>query len=223
MRAFHGDLKIKQKYLDRVNHHIAADHLIRGKGWDGEKGCAVGCTLECYYHKAFEEKLGIPEWLACVEDALFENMTLEKSRTWPRDFLAAIEPGADLEQVKTLYLIYVVKSTLKNFDHKRFPIAFESINHVIDLLSGDPARIPSTTVNDLYERLSKTQATSPAYNAILSCRAAIHAVLPNVSSVVYPLWVARSIASAAAVDAYVASAAYDNYADELIRLFKTLK
>lgn len=134
MQAFHNDPSIKQKYLDRVNFHIEADNLIRGNGWDGEKGCAVGCTLEKYEHKAYEIELGIPEWLAYVEDTLFEGMSEEKSRTWPKDFLEAITPGVDLESVKIPFLLFVVKSTLDKFDHEKFPEIFNEINGVITTL-----------------------------------------------------------------------------------------
>jgi hypothetical protein len=50
MKAFHNDQAIKDKYIARVEAHIKADNLIRGTGWYGGKGCAVGCTLEAYDH-----------------------------------------------------------------------------------------------------------------------------------------------------------------------------
>jgi len=58
--AYHGNPKIKEKYLKRVKAHAKADRLIQGIGWENGKGCAVGCTLEAYDHAAYETELGIP-------------------------------------------------------------------------------------------------------------------------------------------------------------------
>lgn len=116
MKAFFSDEAIKQKYIARVDGHIKADNLVRGQGWESGRGCAVGCTLEGYNHKAYETELGIPEWLAHLEDKLFENMTREKSKTWPKVFLEAIAPGVDLESVKSPFLIIVLEHALKSLD-----------------------------------------------------------------------------------------------------------
>jgi hypothetical protein len=134
MQAFHNDKKIKQKYINRVKNHIKMDNLIRGKGWTIEgKGCAVGCTLETYDHSRYPIELGIPTWLAYLEDRLFENMSFEKSKTWPLVFLQAIKPGANLEQVKTPFMISVLQSTLDLFDREKFPEVEQCINSMIDL------------------------------------------------------------------------------------------
>lgn len=57
----HGN---KSMYLARVRAHQQADELVSGIGWDGKKGCAVGCTLHSYDHARYEPLLGVPETLA---------------------------------------------------------------------------------------------------------------------------------------------------------------
>jgi len=127
MLAFHNDKAVKTKYLDRVNAHIAADNLVKGQYWENGKGCAVGCTIEGNDHSAYERELGIPEWMARLEDTLFEGMTDNKSETWPKVFLDAIEPGMELERVKSPLMLVVLKSALKtqnenkNFDVDEYP------------------------------------------------------------------------------------------------------
>lgn len=133
MRAFHGDPAIKIKYLARVDAHIAADELIHGIGWNGEKGCAVGCTLESYDHNLYPFELGIPKWLARAEDTLFENISKEKSKTFPRDFLASINCGADLEQCKGPFLIVVLRYALTCVDADKFPEVISALNGSIAL------------------------------------------------------------------------------------------
>lgn len=105
--AYHGDAKIKRKYLARVRAHRKADDIIAGQYWEqtGErmKGCAVGCTLHSDNHAAYETELGIPRVLARLEDRLFEGLwstaQQDAAKAWPERFLAAAGIGADLSMV----------------------------------------------------------------------------------------------------------------------------
>ena len=126
MKAFHGDQAIKDKYVNRVEAHRLADELAQRTTWTGEKGCAIGCTLNGYDHKAYENELGIPEWLAKVEDVIFEGLFTERAMLWPGEFLLAISPGVDLEQVRVPFLIFVMESAIESmrsaeFDRDQFP------------------------------------------------------------------------------------------------------
>ena len=115
MVAFHGDPKIKQKYLDRVAAHRKADELVQGKTWRDGKGCAVGCTLHAYKHKLYESELGIPEILARLEDRIFEGLQPSEAQEWPQRFLAAPKPGADLSLVGWKFLYWCVSNTLEKY------------------------------------------------------------------------------------------------------------
>ena len=108
LRAYHGDPAIKAKYLARVRAHREADRLIQGTGWEGGKGCAVGCTLEAYDHALYETELGIPVALAHLEDAVFEGLDASTAQYWPERFLSAIEPGADLSQVGDQFVLWLL-------------------------------------------------------------------------------------------------------------------
>ncbi len=100
MIAFHGDLKIKKKYLARVSAHEKADEIMQGYGyWKNGKGCAVGCTLHGDSHADYETELGIPRIIARLEDGIFEQLPNDLAKTWPRRFLECIKPGADLSMV----------------------------------------------------------------------------------------------------------------------------
>ena len=132
LQAFHNDPKIKEKYLNRVIAHQKADRLIRGITWEDGKGCAIGCTLEAYDHSRYPIELGIPEWLARVEDTLFEGMTKKKSETWPKIFLKSIPVGVDLEKVKVPFVVIILEHSLKTLDslkvdHKEFPDVVKAI------------------------------------------------------------------------------------------------
>lgn len=121
MKAFHNDPEIKSKYLNRVIAHRNADEILQGKYWEKGKGCAVGCTIHGEDHSAYERELGIPTWLAKLEDRLFEGLNLTEAKTFPERFLSAIPVGCDLESIKGPFLIFVLESTLDKFDHNKFP------------------------------------------------------------------------------------------------------
>ena len=100
MIAYHNDIAIKTKYLERVAAHRAANELLQDYGyWTSGRGCAVGCTIHGPSHAAYETELGIPRELAHLEDHLFESLSKAKAQKWPERFLSAIRPGADLSGI----------------------------------------------------------------------------------------------------------------------------
>jgi hypothetical protein len=100
MKAFHGDEAVKQKYLARLKAHHEADEIIQGTGWENGHGCAVGCTLNKYNHSAYECELGLPKWLAHLEDRIFEGLPPVDAQRFAVDFLEAVPIGADVESVR---------------------------------------------------------------------------------------------------------------------------
>ena len=109
MEAYHGKEEIKQKYLDRVLAHREADEIIKGQYWENGKGCAVGCTIHDSSHASYETELGLPEWLALLEDKLFEDMPNEDAKLFPEKFLLAIPIGAkNFDLVKWKFLRFVL-------------------------------------------------------------------------------------------------------------------
>ena len=113
MKAFHNDQAIKDKYLARVRAHRAADELIRGTGWDGHRGCAIGCTLERYEHARYPIELGVPEQIAYLEDHLFERLPLDAAMAWPERVLSAIRVGADLSRVWPEFAIWMLTGVIQ--------------------------------------------------------------------------------------------------------------
>jgi hypothetical protein len=219
MRAFHGDINIKNKYVARVDAHIKADNLIRGQGWNGQKGCAVGCTLEKYVHSAYETELGIPEWLARVEDTLFEGMSHEKSKSWPKVFLKAIKPGVDLEKAKAPFLIMVLRHTLENFDHDKFPEVYQSVQSVIDLYEiGEADNQDFTEAAEAAS--SAAEGAKASWAASWAAWAASWAAEAASWAASWAAWAAR-VSSAAEGAAWAARAVYDYFADELIKILKS--
>jgi hypothetical protein len=106
--AFHGDPKIKKKYLKRLEAHRAADEIIKGQYWEGGKGCAVGCTVHSDNHAAYEDELGIPRILARLEDGIFENLQNGRAKDWPIQFLSVIPVSSDLSNIWPQFAVWML-------------------------------------------------------------------------------------------------------------------
>jgi hypothetical protein len=135
LRAYHGDLKIKRKYLSRVRAHAKADEIIHGKYWENGKGCAVGCTIHGSNHSEYETALGIPTVLARLEDTLFEGQSNGKAKTFPARFLSAIKPGADLSLVSWKFLHWLLTEELAGRDHPRVSAVVKQCADAIEPLT----------------------------------------------------------------------------------------
>jgi hypothetical protein len=117
---------VKEVYLARVRAHRIADEIVKGKYWQNGKGCAVGCTIHSSDHGKYEVELGIPEWLARVEDIIFEGLPNKRAMLWPEEFLEAIKPGVDLDKIKTPLTIFILEDAIESmnacvFDADKFP------------------------------------------------------------------------------------------------------
>lgn len=130
MQAYHNDESIKEKYVGRVKKHREMDNIIQGQGWTGQKGCAVGCTLENYEHKQYPIELGIPIQLARIEDVIFEGLPVDIALDWPARFLESINVGANLEFVFPKFNLWVLQHVIK---HAIRPETKKSVNAVIKL------------------------------------------------------------------------------------------
>ena len=141
--------------------------------------------------KTTEASPPIPEWLAYVERTLFEGMSPEKSKTWPKVFLEACHVCADLEKAKGPFLVAVLTLARKSFDHRKFPKVLAVIDRVIALWQRDD--IGSTEWNAAVRAVAAGAAARLEWAAAVAARAA-----------------------GAAAEA----AAYDSLADELIAILR---
>jgi len=202
LRAFHGEPALKIDRIARVDAHIAADELVRGATGDDGKGCAVWCTLDAYDHSRYPIELGIPEWLARVEDVLFEGMSVKKSKTWPRDFLMACGVGMDLDRVKAPFMVVVLKSTLTNFDHAKFPQVVAAVQGSIVLWERDDIGSEDWGSAGSAARSAGSAAGSAAWSAAESAESAAWSAAWSAESAAWSaaesaVWSAGSAGSAA--------------------------
>jgi hypothetical protein len=228
MKSFHNKASIKAKYLKRVKAHFLADEIIKGKYWENGKGCAVGCTIHSDKHAAYETELGIPEWLALVEDKLFEGMPNEEAKKWPMEFLEAIKVGSDLSKVKSKFLIFILedaRASMLSVNKINDPI-IKQCNDAIDLAiqyqkkpteanknaANSAAYAASSAAHSAADSAIHSVAASAAYNAAYNAaNSAAHAAISAASSAAHNA--ASSAAHHAAYSAYNAAHAANSAAN----------
>jgi hypothetical protein len=238
LRAFHNKKSVKTLYVNRVKAHRSADEIVKGQYWIGGKGCAVGCTIHSSIHNAYETELGIPEWLARVEDAIFEGLPDSSAMSWPEKFLSSIKVGANLEKVKVPFLIYVLQRALKSvgkpeFDEKAFPYVGEvqkqariAVKEMIRLhKKGEKDLSAARRTAEMVAGDAKRAAEGAAGSAITAAWNAGNAAWSAVWSVEEsPEWGTNSVAwSVYNVMRSIIGANYKEYekfADKLLKLLK---
>lgn len=157
MKAFHGKQSVKDFYLKRVHAHAKADEIVHGYYWRDGKGCAVGCTIHGHSHSDYEAELGIPQMLVRLEDKIFEGMLNSDSKKFPKQFLSAIKPGADLSRVGWKFLHWLLtESHIGNFDH---PLVCNAVKECADVL------VPLTKGKPVDESAARSAARSAERSA----------------------------------------------------------
>lgn len=131
--AFHNSEEIKQRYLDRLEQHYSADEIVHGKYWQDGRGCAVGCTIHSEEHEKYETVLGIPTWLAHVEEQIFETMSRVRAKKFPIQFLSSIPVGFfNWDQLYHDYCVFLLTDIIR-YDRKKYPMVKKCVNDVIKL------------------------------------------------------------------------------------------
>jgi len=188
MKAYTMGITKKQFVAETIKHQ-KADAFVRGNYgqlYNGEfKGCAVGCAiksinnlnnidLDFKNHAEYEKHLGIPEWLAKLEDTIFENVTIERSKTWPVEFAQAINQGSELDKIKASFIIYLMEENIKSidacvYDADKFPDVKKAIDMTRDALN---QTIEAQKSGDKNLILAAWSAARSAWSAAESARSA---------------------------------------------------
>lgn len=127
MNTFQGEIS-KKALLKEIKKHREADQLIQGTYGEENgnlKGCAVACSLRSIAvlkgeelktdysnHARYETDLGIPEWLARLEDTIFEGLPQKEALMFPEQFIKAIPEGVDLGRVKYKFCAFILKENI---------------------------------------------------------------------------------------------------------------
>jgi len=241
MKAFTNTIITKEELVSELKKHQLADNFIKGDYFEDGKGCAVGCSLESvsrlngldleYFddHSQYEEYFGLPEFFAQLTDKLFEGMSLEKSKSFPKDVIEAVKIGSDVSKIETKFKIAVLNRnliTLAKLDNDHGVIEITK-NVIAALKSGDKdelAAARSAASSIAYSAWSAASlAAASVDSAAWSAWSAASSADSVARSAAMSAWsAAESAAESAAYSAYSAalSEVYDELADTLIKLLK---
>jgi hypothetical protein len=263
MLSYHNDEGLKTMVVAEMKKHQEQDQFIKGRYSEQEdgifKGCAVGCTIDSINkvlgksydessHSVFEETIGVPEWLARLQDTLFEHLPKDENSQFAVDFLDAIPVGVKLGPVKWKFCAFILKenidrvTSLSNLPDEIRENIVESIRKVLKVHESaieigawnDSAAASAAESADSAAFAARSAAWYAAASAAESARSAAAAARSAAfAAAEAAAESARSAASAAASAAWPAEsaaesaawsgagyAAYKRYAAELIRLLK---
>lgn len=221
MQAFHNDPAIKAKYIARLEAHHKADEIVQGTGWDGQHGCAIGCTLDAYNHEAYPTELGLPVWLAQLEDSIFEHLPAGKAQSFSIEMLRIIPVGADVSKVRLQLALARANRTLVPLRKNKANYARQCVAAIEGVAAYLESAIEGTSTEE-----QRVKAWSAADAASLSSRSARPAVRSAVwsaarsaadsaDSAEFSSW---SAMSAAAADSSPWSAYWEFEASTLLQL-----
>jgi hypothetical protein len=257
MLSYHNDANLKGLVVAEMRKHQESDQFIKGayERLNGKfKGCAVGCTIDSLNiilcksyktddHKVFEEAIGVPEWLARLQDLLFERLPIGGNSQFAVDFLEAIPVGINLDRVKWKFCSFILKEGIDrmlsqpNLSDELREQVVNSMRGVLSLHesaintgewnieAAESARLAAEAAAWSVARSAWSAARSAAWSAAWSAWSAESAARSAAESAESAAWSARSARSVArsaeaAAESAAESAAYKRYAGELIRLLK---
>lgn len=222
--SFKNDPAIKEALVKRMDAHIAADELAQGEIGTRGKGCTVWCALNDedmdygYSHEAFPEVLGLPEWLARLQDTIFELLNKVDAKAFSAAWIKAIPVGKNLEPVRWKFCAFLMKKNIEQV--LLLDISEDLKKQVVDAITGVLSVHNNAIVTGVWDKEKAAAAREKA----MRLRRAIY-VRGLATAAMAAVWAAAMAAAWAAEAAVSATeeesawaASYKLYADELLRL-----
>ena len=195
--AYHNDPAVKERHVVRMRAHQKADELIHGTHWKDGKGSVVGCTVHSSDYTAYETELGMPVWLAFLEDQIFDGMPKQAAQRFPLRLLEAMPVGFyDWDGLYHDFCAHALRDICK-FDRTRYPNVATVLDSVVRLHeewrdANDPAWILARTA-------AKSEVGAESYAAHCTARATEVSARPTAALSTYEVaWVSEFAAEAAA-------------------------
>ena len=227
--SFKNDTSVKESLIQRMQHHYELDEIVKGATGQDGKGCTVWCALNNgelkrgYDHSAFPDVLGLPEWLAQLQDTIFEGLDTEDAKTFSLAWPKAIPVGRNLEPVKWKLCAFLMQENIERV--LQLDIADDLKKQVVDAIQGvlnvHLKAVDTGMWDDSAAESAARSAAGSAESAAWSAAgsAAGSAAWSAAWSADSAWSAARSAESAArSAESAARSAAYKKYADKLLEL-----
>jgi hypothetical protein len=224
MQTYQNDPQFKAAFLAEITAHEQADALVKGDygTMNGAfHGCAIGCAVYSLRqlqgvgnakmvnyadHDKVAKDLGLPLWLAYMEDRLFENLPTDLSKTWPRRLAEAIPVGAVIgDDVLAKILVWSLTSDTFGVIHATDDAEAKGwITTIAEAITADAAGTITADQREAAARAARAAWDARAARAAWDARAAWAARAAWDARAARAAWAAR-----AARAAWAAWAAWD--------------
>jgi hypothetical protein len=198
--AFHGQQAEKDAAVAMMRAHRTADEIAQktyGQTLPGGKrvACLVGCATGGSHHELFPSKFGIPEPLAYLADAIFEELPFDQAVELPVEFFERIPVGADLSLVWPHFAVWLLADEQHGVRQFALPDGQAAIDTIAALYRRllDGEEVPAIEFRAAAEAARVAHAADAAYAAAYAAEAA------------YAAAYAAEVADAAAYAAYAAA------------------
>jgi len=225
----------KEEFITEIKKHQQLDSFRQGFYFKESKGCAVGCSIESIRvlknldnlehsnHSLYEEYLGIPGWLAHLEDKIFEMLSIDKSKEWPLEFSEAINTGSNLDQIKIPFLVYLLEQNINNLKRQS---KTEIVKKSIEVSKQTITALKSGN-KQLIDEVRYIAYTACADTTSYAAYAAASVADASAAYAIYTIANASAYSSAYITDnayaAYIAAAAVEKYKNKLLELIRDCK
>jgi hypothetical protein len=219
--SFHGKQEIKDAKIADLKRHKELDNLMQGDYWNGEKGCAVTCSMftpeefktgnvdKKDIHGRYVTQIGVPRIIAYLEDQIFEGLPVAESKDWPLNFMQAIPVGVDLENVWRKFMIWLLVDDTAGVI--KFANTENSRKAIRDVADAFTTSLTTPVPIETWSKLAAAAADAYAYADAYAADAYAYAYAADA-------YAYAADAYAYAADAYAyARAAADAYADAYAR------
>jgi len=228
MLAYSGAIT-KEAFIAELEHHKAQDSYVKGIYWEEGKGCAVGCAIESINKLTKQslnhsshielERAGIcPEWLARLQDTIFEGLTEAQAKEWPLEFARAINVGSDLNKVKLPFICYVLKQNISTMQAQLEHVTGDIKYHTEQALAVNKQMLKAQLSGD---RAMIESARDAAYLAAdLAYGSASDSAADSAYYSAYSAYLVYLAYYSAIFSASSASSAWAKYAGKLLELIR---
>lgn len=144
LRAFHGEARTRTLALARLGERQQAGELTPGALFLGERKATLAAALaDSNDEREWEQRLGLPRWLAYAIDYCLGRLPGEAAVDHVRQLLEAIEPGRDTEREAGRVLAEVLADVAQDLRQRAAaaPLlaACEALQHLhLQVLEGLP-------------------------------------------------------------------------------------
>ncbi len=179
--TYKGDIELKKYMVKEAVAHRKSDELVKGTYGDisagAWKGCAVGCAIKSLNaklgtnhstadHSFLEEQSLYPEWLARLQDTLFEGLPEKESQQWPERFTKAIPVGVsfkDLEPIRWKFCALILKENIERV--LTLNIKDELKKQVVDAIQGVLTLHENALTTGVWDESAARSAARSAWSA----------------------------------------------------------